>query len=417
MKVVQLSAGDEGGAGRAAIRLHRALLDSGADSTMIVNAKASSDWRVQAKSGLIADVVQRARILVEQVPGAVARVPDAHLFSPAITGSLRAREVNALPVDVVNAHWTNIGYLSVAQFGRITKPLVWTLHDMWAFTGGRHYEGDAADARWHRPYTRSNRVTDGSRFDAERWVWQRKSRHWRTPRHIVTPSTWLAERAASSSLLADWPVHVIPNALDTSIFKPRSKAAARDFFDLPHEPPLILFSLTTGLDDPRKGWDLLKAALATLHRTNPEVELAVLGHEAPPEPWDPGLPRAHWLGRLHDDRALAMAYSAADVSVVPSRQDNLPQTGTEAQACGCPVVAFSIGGLPDIVRHRETGYLAEAFDPQDLAGGLAWVLDDPHRREALGTAARERAVRLWSQAIVSAQYTELYEQVLAEHAV
>jgi glycosyltransferase involved in cell wall biosynthesis len=112
-----------------------------------------------------------------------------------------------------------------------------------------------------------------------------------------------------------------------------------------------------------------------------------------------------------------VAYSAADVSVVPSRQDNLPQTGTEAQACGCPVVAFRIGGLPDIVCHRETGYLAEAFDPQDLAGGLAWALDDPHRREVLGAAARERAVRLWSQAIVSAQYTDLYEQVLAEHAV
>jgi glycosyltransferase involved in cell wall biosynthesis len=416
MRVVQLSTGDEGGAGRAAIRLHRALIDTGVDSTMIVNAKASTDWRVRAKSGLVSDVVQRARILAEQIPGAVAGIPEPHLFSPAITGSLRAREINALPVDVVNAHWTNLGYLSIAQFGKITKPVVWTLHDMWAFTGGRHYEDDTADARWHHPYSRSNRVPDGSRFDAERWVWQRKRRHWNTPRHIVTPSTWLAILAASSDLLASWPIHVIPNALDTAIFKPRSKSAARDFFDLPQEPPLILFSLTTGLNDPRKGWDLLKAALATLHRTNPAVELAVLGHEAPPEPWDNELPRAHWLGRLHDDRALAMAFSAADVSVVPSRQDNLPQTGTEAQACGCPVVAFRIGGLPDIVRHQETGYLADAFNPQDLAGGLAWVLDDPQRRDALSAAARERAVQLWSQPVVSAQYADLYEQALAEHA-
>jgi len=118
------------------------------------------------------------------------------------------------------------------------------------------------------------------------------------------------------------------------------------------------------------------------------------------------------MGHLHDDTTLALLYSAADVTVVPSRQDNLPQSGTEAQTCGCPVVAFNVAGLPDVVEDGTTGYLAEAYSSEDLAKGIAWVLEDAERRAQLGGQARERALRLWSPDVVVPQYVEVYQAAI-----
>jgi glycosyltransferase involved in cell wall biosynthesis len=379
---------------------------------MCVDFADSSDGDIFRPAGMLRDLRRRIRITGEQAPGVTARVSDSGLFSPALTSAVRAATIDASGADIVNVHWINMGFMSIAQLGRIRTPSVWTLHDMWVFTGGRHYTPEGPDARWRGAFLNGNAPKDDSRWDVDRWVWNRKRRRWTTPRQLVTPSRWLAGMAQESALMSDWPVAVIPNALNTDVFCPYPQAEARAFHHLPADVPLVLFALTTGLDDPRKGWDLLKDALRRLRLDRPDVELAVLGHDAPPGQWADDLPRAHWLGRLHDDRALAMAYSAADVTVVPSRQDNLPQTGTEAQACGCPVVGFRIGGLPDVLVDRETGFLADELEPASLATGLAWVLADDSRHEDLSARARERAVRLWSPSVVSAQYKALFEATL-----
>jgi glycosyltransferase involved in cell wall biosynthesis len=169
-----------------------------------------------------------------------------------------------------------------------------------------------------------------------------------------------------------------------------------------------------GSRDPRKGFDLLQQALLRLReqRAPDDILCVILGQEKPAQPPDIGFP-ARWLGQLHDDAALALAYNAADVTIVPSRLDNLPQTGTEAQACGCPVVAFHTGGLPDIVEHETTGYLASPFDTESLARGIAWVLEDPARRDRLAAGARARALQLWSCDSVVPRYLDVY-RALAE---
>ena len=379
---------------------------------MRVDFTDNSDPDVMRTTGILRDLRRRIRITGEQLPGISARVSNPGLFSPALTSAARTSTIDAIGADIVNVHWINMGFMSIAQLGRIRTPSVWTLHDMWAFTGGRHYTPEGPDARWRGAYLNGNAPKDDSRWDVDRWVWNRKRRRWTTPRQLVTPSRWLAGLAQESALLSDWPVEVIPNALDTDVFRPYPQAEARAFHRLPPDAPLVLFALTTDLDDPRKGWDLLKDALRRLRLDRPDVELAVLGHDAPPGQWADDLPRAHWLGRLNEDRALAMAYSAADVTVVPSRQDNLPQTGTEAQACGCPVVAFRIGGLSDVLVHGETGFLADDLAPSSLAAGLAWVLEDSTRHHELAVSARDRAVRLWSPAVVSDQYKELFATVI-----
>jgi glycosyltransferase involved in cell wall biosynthesis len=174
----------------------------------------------------------------------------------------------------------------------------------------------------------------------------------------------------------------------------------------------VLFGAVGGSQDPRKGWDLLAAALPQLLGRFPGLEAVVCGQAEPADPPLLGLP-VRYVGRLHDDQSLAMLYSAADVVVVPSRLDNLPQMATEAQSGGVPVVAFDCGGLPDVVQHQQTGYLARPYDSADLAHGMAWVLESAERQAQLGQAARQRAVQLWSPAVVARQHRDLYEAVFA----
>ena len=180
---------------------------------------------------------------------------------------------------------------------------------------------------------------------------------------------------------------------------------------LPQEPRLVLFGAIGGGRDPRKGWDLLQPALTQVAGGVSNVHGIIFGQSEPQLPPQLGLP-LHWMGHLHDDTTLALLYSAADVTVVPSRQDNLPQSGTEAQTCGCPVVAFNVTGLPDVVEHGTTGYLAEVYSSEDLAKGIAWVLEDAERHAQLGAQARERAVLLWSPDVVVPQYLEVYQAAI-----
>ena len=415
MKALLLSHSDGGGgAARAAYRLQQALVATGVDSRMHVDFKDSEDPRVARNHGPFADAARRLRITIEEIPAVVARHPQPRLFAPGLMSATSARRINASDADIINAHWTNFGYLSIGQIARITKPFVWSLHDMWAFTGGLNYAPDDAGARWRTGYRKDNRPPHEHGWDIERWVAGRKKRAWTRPRHAITSSTWMANLVAGSSLLADWNAHVIPNAVDTNTYAPQPAQSARSRFGIDPRARVVVVVLPTHLDDPRKGFDLLRQALGHLGRASRQgsnVELAVVGHGKAPTDWPSGLPPAHWLGYL-DDQGCIDAYSAADLVVVPSRQDNSPQTATEALACGSPVVAFRTTGLPDFVAHHETGYLAHPEDPIDLAAGIEWVLEDAERRRTLSSRARARAVELWSPGVVGRAHQELFSEII-----
>jgi len=293
--------------------------------------------------------------------------------------------------------------------------VVWTLHDCWAFSGSEHYPQDADDCRYQQGYGTGNRPPGHCGLDLDRWCWQRKRRNWRRPLQLVSPSRWLASCVEHSALLGHWPVQVIPNPLPTEIFRPWPQPLARQLFGLPAKGPLLLFGAIGGSRDPRKGWDLLEPALRQLAQTHPQLQAVVFGQSQPADPPRLGLP-LHYIGNLHDDQSLALLYSAANVMVVPSRMDNLPQTATEAQSCGVPVVAFNATGLPDVVQHQCTGYLAAPFDSADLAAGISWVLDDPGRQAALAHEAHRRAHKLWNPCRIACLYSDLYQEVLNQAA-
>jgi len=409
MKIFIVNALDiQGGAARAAYRIHHALRGQGVDSRMLVSNAAAGDWTVEGPQSKIAKAWSKVRPPLAGLLTKTLKTGNPIIHSPAIVPSRWSQRLNASDADVIHLHWINGEMMSIANIGQLTKPVVWTLHDMWAFCGAEHV---TEDFRWRDGYTPNNRPSYESGFDLNRWTWERKRKHWKRPMHIVTPSRWLAECAKQSVLMRDWPITVIPNAIDTNVWRPVDKTMARQLLHLPPDVPLLLFGAIGGTQDPHKGFDLLRAALNHLRGQLPGLELVVFGQLAPKEPVDMGFP-VHYTGHLHDDVSLRLLYSAADVMVIPSRQDNLPNTGVESLACGTPVVAFDTCGLPDIVRHQQTGFLAKPFDDGDLAQGIQWILADPARHSELCTNARNDAVARFSCPVVSEQYIQVYNAAI-----
>lgn len=388
-----------GGAARAATALHHAMLQEGVDSTLQV--ASGTRFRIAGELDRRLWRLQKSAVNTWR--------------SPARFGSLSAKQINESDADVVNLHWVTDGFLTIEQIGRITKPIVWTLYDMWPFCGTEHYGVDSQSARWRTGYTKANRSPQDSGIDLDRDAWRRKQRSWR-PAHVVPASTWLTNAAHRSALMQDWPITRIPHVIDTNAFAPMTQHEARVALGLPNGVPLILFLASAGIHDARKGFDLLQQALPEVRRNHPSVVVMVVGppdeHYASPS----GTPII-WHGLAHGDTELRQLYCAADVTAVPSREDNMPLTAMEATTCGKPVVGFNIGGLPDIVQHQTTGYLAEPFDIRQLSEGLTQALDDSLHDQRWSTQARDRAVETWSAEAVVPQYLHVYDQAIDKAAL
>lgn len=410
MKITLVSTSDSGGAGRAALKIHKALLRLDYLSTLRVSFKKTDHWAVESDDSFFKKIYSRVRHRMDSLIARLQYSPDFSTRSFALFPTGLARQLNRLDSDIVQLNWV-AGSLSIEEIGQIRKPVVWRLSDMWAFCGAEHYTEDGPDARWLHGYDRKKRPSDYSGLDIDRWVWARKKKAWKEPMYIVAPSKWLATCVENSALMKHWPVTVIPTPIDMNQFQPLPKNFARQALGLPLDRKLLMFGSISGTSDQRKGWQLLVDALRGL--PSELFDIVILGQSKPKAELDLDF-QIHWLGRLHDDASLACAYSSSDAFVMPSLQDNLPQSGLEAQSCGCPVITFNAGGMMDIVEHLGTGYLAEAFNSQDLANGIRMVLSDSNFQRKLSDKSRERAIQLWSTEVVAEQYIRLYEKIL-EH--
>ncbi len=413
MKVWQLSRDDNsGGASRAAYRLHVALTQCGIDSHMRVLTRETANDRViagPAPRTLRQRIVSRLQRELRDRNHKKFKTDNLILHSFGHETAGLVDELNQCDADVLNIHWI-AKFLSVEDIGRLTKPLVWTLHDMWAFCGGEHVAPDDEHSRFRVGYLPDNRPAGESGPDLNRLTWQAKRRAWANQRFtIVTPGNWMAGCVRDSVLFRDSPVHVIPNPLEMEqLWRPLPRQFARAALGLDPDKQFVLAGSAGGMPH-LKGEDLLRECMARVEASAPgQVELLMFGQRRPAGSADWPCP-VHWLGPVHDDHVLATLYCAADVMMVPSRQDNLPNTAVESHACGTPVVAFTIGGLPDIVTHQRTGWLAKPFDTGDLAQGVLWVLADKQRWQALSEAARQSALSKYAAAVVTAQYMAVYD--------
>lgn len=415
MKVLQVSFTDgPGGAGRAARRLHDGLNQADIQSRMLVARGTHPGQNMHLDRTLAA---RARRWTGNAIAGMLVRLQQSSnptLHSINFLPSGLHRRINTLGVDLVNLHAINGEFISIQETARINVPIVWTLHDMWPFCGTEHYDSMDHPGRFRAGYTNANTPHARGAIDLDRWNWGRKTRLWKDSRfHLVAPSNWLAEQAQQSVLFAHHPLRVIHNGLDLQSYAPHDRRKARIQLGLPVDRNLVLFGAMKAVDDVRKGYHLLQAALPDLaaHTEPGAVHLVVFGTDRATNGRESGLP-VHALGTVTREDELAAVYAAADVFVAPSIQDNLPNTVVESLACGTPVVAFRTGGMSDMVRHQVNGYLADRDDPHDLAAGIQWVLDDRTRRAELARQARTTAEARFGITRMVAAYTELYAQIL-----
>lgn len=412
MKSLILSTSDiGGGAARAAYRLHQGLQRANVESHMLVQEKLSSDRRVHAPKTRLAQSLAHTRVAFDALPLKKYPQRESTVFSLQWLPDTTNAKISSIGPDIINLHWVNQGFVRAESIARFRQPVVWTLHDMWAFTGGCHYNQDCD--QYLQSCGACPQLNSHKSQDLSRWVWQRKANTWQQANlTIVTLSSWLKHCAQSSALLQNLRIELIPNGIDTEVYKPVNKQFARQLLGLPQDKSIVLFGAVNPTSNQRKGFHLLQPALQELGQSgwSDRLELAIFGASRPENAPDFGLV-SHYLGSFHDDLSLSLVYSAADVFVLPSVQDNLPNTVMEAIACGVPCVAFNIGGLPDMIDHQQTGYLGQPYDIADLARGIAWVLDHSHY-EALNHQVRTKAEQEFSLDIQASRYRALYTDLL-----
>jgi glycosyltransferase involved in cell wall biosynthesis len=405
----------EGGAARVTQRLHRQFLKDGIDSRYYVQFGRSDDQGLIAPTGNLGKVSARIRPQLDSIPLLFYPNRTQELFSPAVVPDQLRRTVRSVHPDIVHLNWICKGFVRIETIGRISQPVVWTLHDSWGFTGGCHVPMDCL--RYREGCGLCPKLASNRKYDLSRRIYARKARLFaKGNATVVCPSSWLASCARSSPLLRGTRIETIPNGIDLQTFKPIEKKTARSILDLPQEPSIILFGAMGAVTDPNKGFSELKEAVVRLSRARPagKLLLVVFGASRAPGIEQLGIP-VRYLGRLFDDVSLCVLYSAADVFVAPSHQENFPTTVMESMACGTPTVAFNCSGLPDLIQDRKSGFLAAPYDAQDLARGITWVLEDRSRALALGAAARERTEKEFALKDAAARYLQLYEELIGEH--
>ncbi|HEX5637364.1 MAG TPA: glycosyltransferase family 4 protein [Gammaproteobacteria bacterium] len=403
-----------GGAAIATYRLHRGLRSINVDSRLLVMRKEMDDSSVIGTTPQ--NKLKRAiRYLYARRDAQITNFFQSRgnrYFSPARCPDELASQVGEINPDLIHLFWINSGFMKIETLKKFKKPIVWTLHDMWPFTGGCHY--DAECGRFKQACGNCPILNAGKEHDLSRQVWQRKRQSWdKVPVVVVATSHWLAEMARSSSLFKDQRIEVIPNGIDTDRYKPLEKQAAREAYGLPQDKHLILFSAFSATTDLRKGNQLLVPALKKIAQAGwgEKTELMIVGASEPVNPPDMGM-KVHYMGHLHDEISQVLLYSAADILVAPSMQENLSNTVMESLACGTPVIAFNIGGMPDMIDHQCSGYLAEPFESDDLAAGMMWMLEDKTRRDILSRRARQTVVERYALKTVANRYMAIYRDIL-----
>jgi len=336
-------------------------------------------------------------------------------YSMGNTGINPARYSLLEEADLYHLHWICQGFLSLRglqSLFRMGKPVIWTLHDMWPFTGGCHYAGSCqqlGEGCGNCPLLRTDSENDISRKQC-----REKEVMYQTRKMVfVAPSTWMAQKARSSYLGKMIQCVVIPNALDTDVFAPFSMRRAREKIGLPEEGFCLLFG-AANISEERKGFSLLIQAIEYLKNDFPELSdkiyLAVFGKSR--QQYHFPFP-SHYFNYISDTDQLVALYNAANVFLLPSLEDNLPNTVMESLSCGTPVVAFRSGGVTDMLDHGETGYLVQTGNVREFAQGIAKVLLDKEYG-IMREKCRKKVVQNYGERAVVKKYDELYSQIMKQ---
>ena len=438
MKVLSVNTNDaHGGAARAAVRIMQGVQLHGVETQMLVKEKHTSDTAVvplqnflpKNKLYRIADwVAQKVKNKYYHWLWRPYRKTKENVFMSDSRGTRLGGASQKLDYDVLHLHWINQRFIKLQDLPK-DKPIVWTLHDSWPFCGICHYFLDCE--RYQTHCGDCPMLHSGREKDLAYRIFEEKLRAYQDLNlHIVTPSSWLGECAKQSALFGHFPVTVIPNCLETDVYRPLSKQEIDERLSkaIEHNPalhavkrvagekaakPLILYGAMNAATDRIKGFASLLSALQTLDMQGFEANLVVFGTSESDLPMQFEHINVHFIGYVSDTDLLVTLYNLADVMVVPSLTENLSCAIMESLSCATPICCFAIGGNGDMVEHQVNGYLAPEKDADDLAQGIRWCLEK-NRDGALSQAARKKVMENYTIERVGQQYAEVYEATLSQ---
>jgi glycosyltransferase involved in cell wall biosynthesis len=375
---------------------------------MLVRTKRSNDAQVQKiePQGLQGKIAERSIRWITNKTGL------QYLFFPSTHKLIRHPWIKS--ADVIQLHNTHGNYFAQTALPKLSHsaPTVWTLHDMWSFTGHCSYSSDCN--KWQTgcgkcPYPT---VYPSVSLDTTALLWRLKKKLYQKSRlTVVSPSQWLANLAKSSPLLNQFEVHWIPNSVDTDVYSPIAKEVAREVLNIPADKFIIMFAVEK-INDPRKGFPLLLEALHKIpDHQRKHMELLLLGQGGEMLNGLQPFP-IHEMGPIFSEKMMAICYNSADVFILPTQQDNFPNGLLESMACGTPCISFKVGGVPEVIRHMETGYLAEYGSIDDLANGIQHLLNNPNMIGDWGRRSRNIALQEYTLAIQAHRYKELYLELV-----
>lgn len=419
MKVVHISNSDtNGGAAIAAKRIYNAQQQiSDMESSLFVQSRKSKDENIFTNQLTYLNKASSAfRFILDELTIKLLTEQSRGRFSFPFFGDDVAKFDLVKDSNIINLHWINGGFLSLNSLKKIAQlniPIVWTLHDMWAFTGGCHYSSGCT--KFIDNCSNCPSLLFKSDSDLSFSIFNKKKEIFKNLNlTIVTCSRWLAKEASKSFLFSDKKIITIPNTLDSDLFKPISKNTARQYSQLPLDKKIILTG-AMNLKDERKGFYYLIQALQIIRDSDnklcSDIELVVFGKLD--ESVLKKIPfKVNQLGRLNNEQEIVNAYNAADIYIAPSLEDNLPNTIMEAMACGIPVVAFNVGGIPDMVDNGINGFLAQLKSSEELAKSIELILSDEELRKSFSLTAREKVIKNFDQKIIAEKYFEVYKSLV-----
>ncbi len=411
-----------GGAAIACKRLLVALnKTTGVEATLLVRDPDNQKWVVSTTHSPIKRILNFFRFASERLIFLFFERSKAvrFLFSIANTGEDISKHPLVQQADIIHLHWVNGGFLSlksVAKLFKTKKPIVWTLHDMWLFTGGCHHSGDCNKYTQYCGYCPFLKFP--FKYDLSFIIHRNKKNIFQHVNqfHVITCSNWLRLKAAESSLLKGFKIDTIANPINTDVFKPIDFVTCRQQLHLPLQKKYILFA-AVNVTNRFKGYHEFLKSLELLNNKYPHLknvlEILVAGRVKDANAFT-NLPFPYrLLGSLTEEKMIVL-YNAIDIYVTSSLQENLPNTIMEAMACGKPVVAFQVGGIPEMVNHLQNGYLAEYKNFDDLAKGIYWALFEADY-SILSKNAREKVINHYSEQNIALQYYALYRNMIFEN--
>jgi glycosyltransferase involved in cell wall biosynthesis len=424
LKILLLNTDDfTGGAAIACRRLLKALrTHTDLQAQMLVQeSKSGQEGIIQLNNSWVPKKMAFLRFISERLYFLFSEKSKEvrFAFNPGKFGTDISDNQYVTDSDIIHLHWINFGFLSIDSIKKIAKtnkPIVWTLHDMWAFTGGCHHSGECEN------YQKScgnctQFLKIPSPTDLSNQIWEEKIKAFsKANLTIITCSEWLGNRAKKSSLFQNIRVEAIPNPIDIEVFRPIDKKIARKKNNLDENKKYILFAAMR-VDAVGKGFAYFSEALSVISNQligNGEkvsdIQILIFG-QAQASDFETLPFKVNILGRLSDLETIAHAYSAASVFVIPSLEENLPNTIMESMACGTPAVGFDVGGIPEMIEHKSTGYLSTYKSAEDLAKGIYWTLFDSDY-QALANNSRQKVVDNYSEKVVAERYKKVYQSLI-----